>query len=109
VIDSPETGGVPGPRIYSSWNGVKVNAYISGGTITNESGLTFEIQNRLDDALLVSGTTIISGSTYQLPIELTNFFVTSPTLIANSWLWLEIKNAWANPEKLLITVVFCRY
>jgi hypothetical protein len=90
------------------YDGYSIYAYISGGT-----NLTFNIQNRFDNNLLISGTTIFSGTTSQIVLSgnSTTFFrgtnispEYAPTFYNDSWLWLEITNVTDSPDKLVITL-----
>ena len=113
VISDPDVGGIPGPKIWNNsdgffgYDGLRIDSYISGGT-----DLTFNIQNRSTDELLVSGTTVYTGLTTSLTLtsDSTEFWRNStiypniPTLINDNWLWLEITNLTGSPDKLVITL-----
>ena len=119
VISDPETGGIPGPKIWSNaagfygYDGLRIDSYISGGT-----DLTFNIQDRNTDELLVSGTTVYSGTTTSLTLTggVMDFFRglnilpdNLVTLNQDSWLWLEITNVNGSPGKLIITIFVIPY
>ena len=116
VISEPEIGGIPGPKIWNNaagfqgYDGLRIDSYISGGT-----DLTFNIQDRNTDELLVSGTTVYSGTTTYLTLTDTSFWRDStippnvPTLLQDSWLWLEITNVTGTPDKLVITLFVTPY
>ena len=112
IISDPEVGGIPGPKIHLpfynyDYDGLRIDSYISGGT-----DLTFNIQNRYNDEILVSGTTIYSGTTTSLILsgDSTSFFrySASPyyevTLHNDSWLWLNITNITGTPSKFVVTI-----
>jgi len=113
VISDPEVGGIPGPKIWNNsagffgYDGLRIDSYISGGT-----DLTFNIQNRFTNEILISGTTVYTGLTTSLTLssDYTEFWRNSSiypniaTLINDSWLWLQITNVTGSPDKLVITL-----
>ena len=114
IISDPDVGGIPGPKIWNNsagftgYDGLRIDSYISGGT-----DLTFNIQNRFTNEILVSGTTVYTGTTTCLTLSsdstefqrgLTIPPYSFPTLINDTWLWLEITNITGLPDKLVITL-----
>lgn len=119
VISYPEVGGIPGPKIWGNapgfygYDGLRIDSYISGGT-----NLTFNIQDRYTDYLLVSGDTVYSGLTTDLTLtdDEFSFWRRStiapdyiPTLTNDSWLWLDITDVNGSPDKFLVTVFVTPY
>ncbi len=105
VIDSPESGGIPGPRLWQTRTVLRIDSYIVGGT-----SVTFNVEQRA-----VIGTAgqdlmtndMVSDLDGESTMSITGSAISSGTaqyINANYWLWLDIASVVGGVEKLVVTV-----
>lgn len=98
VIESPATGGIPGPKIMNASTIKSLNTFVKSAT-----SATFNIKIR--DTIGVAGTNILASDIVaDVDGESTTTFA-EEIIDANDYLWVDISAVDGTPEYLTITMI----
>jgi hypothetical protein len=101
IIDTPEVGGIPGPRLRNSVTVTRLDSFVTSG-ITASPSVAFNIEERT--TIGISGTVILSTPMLSVLSGATTSSFSDPNLAADNWLWVDVQSVTNLPEKLVITL-----
>jgi len=97
IIQTPATGGIPGPRMKQAVTCTRLDAFVTAAT-----SATFNIEERT--AIGSAGTNILASDMVADVTGETMTDFSNAGIAADNWLWVDIASAVGTPGYLEITL-----